>query len=50
MSIKEAIEIIESTPIMRMERTSDTPLSELGEALIMALEALREKLGGTNEK
>ena len=45
MTAAEAIEVIESTPIMRMERTSDTPLSELGEALTLAIGALRECAG-----
>lgn len=49
MTIAEAIELIESTPIMRMERASDKPSSELGEAMCMALEALREKLSSEDD-
>lgn len=44
MTVEEAIELIESTPIMRMERMSDTHCSELSEALCMAVDALKEKL------
>ena len=43
MTTEEAIEVLEATPLMRMERTSDTPCSELGEAMAMAIEALRKQ-------
>ena len=45
MTKEEAVEVLEATPLMRMERKSDVPLSELGEAMRVAIETLNECIG-----
>lgn len=43
MTIEEAIEVLEATPLFKMEQHHDDK-SELGEAFFMAVKALKEKL------
>ncbi len=44
MTTEKAIEVLEATPLMRMEQNHAHERSELGEAIYMAIQALKEKL------
>lgn len=42
MTIEKAIEVLEATPLFRMEQ-NNKDRSELGEAMLMGIQALKEK-------